>query len=138
MASRARGPQRGARRPIISAQSEWARCRPWIVAALAHSPGLETIEDVERLIGERVYQFWPGERSAAITEIVEFQRTRALMVRHAGGNMDELVSMCPSIEEFARAMGCMKIMGEGRSGWKRIFEGLGYRLAFITMEKDLT
>ena len=87
-----------------AAQSEWARCRHWIVAALAHSPGLETIEDVERLVGERVYQFWAGKRSAVITEIVEFQRTRGLMVRHAGGNMDELVSMCPSIEEFARAL----------------------------------
>jgi hypothetical protein len=120
------------------AQGEWARCRPWIVAALLRSPQLETIGDVERLIGQGRYQFWPGRRSAAITEIVEFQRAKALVVRHAGGDLEELTNnMEPAFCAFARAHGCTKIMGEGREGWKRVCRRMGYALGFVVMVKDL-
>jgi hypothetical protein len=37
--------------------SEWARCRPWIQAALEKAAGLQTVENVERLIAERIYVF---------------------------------------------------------------------------------
>lgn len=108
------------------------------MAALETSPGLETIEDVERLIADCTYQLWPGPRSAAITEIVEFRRVKALMVRHAGGDMSELIEMEKSFCKFASAMGCAKIMGEGRQGWKRVCERMGYAFAFVTMTKDIT
>ncbi len=119
------------------AQSEWARCRPWLEATIEISLGFETIEDVERLIAECRYQFWPGKRSAAITEIVPFARAKVLIVRMAGGDLDELVEMERTFCAFARANGCKKIMGEGREGWKRICERLDYRFGYIMMIKDL-
>ena len=121
----------------LAPQAEWARCRPWIEGALANSPGLETIGDVERLLADCIYQFWPGMRSAAVTEIVQFKRVKVLMVRHAGGDLDELIEMEKTFCDFARAMGCTKIMGEGRQGWRRVCERMKYRFGFLTMTKDL-
>lgn len=118
--------------------TEWERCRPFIVAAIEISLGLQSIEDVERLINEGVYQFWPGRRSALITEIVQFQQAKVLLVRIGGGDLGELIEMEKSLCQYASAMGCTKIMGEGRKGWQRVCEKMGYRYGFVTMIKDLT
>ena len=89
------------------------------------------------MIADCVYQFWPGKHSAVITELVRFKRVKALIVRHAGGDMAELIEMEKTFCAFARANDCTKIMGEGREGWKRICERMGYRFAMVMMEKDL-
>lgn len=122
----------------MSATAEWTRCRPWLEATLATGLGFETIEDVERLIRDCVYQFWPGKRAAAITQIVPFPRTKVLIVRMAGGDLDELIEMEKEFCKFARANGCSKIMGEGRKGWGRVCERMGYRFGYLMMAKDLT
>src|SRR5205085_9327673 len=93
------------------AQGEWRRCRSWIEAALACTPGLEKIEDVEAKIAAGAYQFWPGKRAACITEIAGFARAKALIVIHGGGDLAELVDeMEPALADFARAAGCDLIM----------------------------
>jgi hypothetical protein len=123
----------------LSAQDEWRRCRGWIEAALARSPGFETIEDVEGLIGEGKYQFWPGRHSAAITEIAQFAAKKVLIVQHGGGDLGELIDeMEPAFCAFAHAAGCEAIMGFGRLGWKRVTEKRGYRFGWIAMVKQLT
>jgi hypothetical protein len=120
------------------ARKEWARCRHWIEAALRRSPGFETIEDVERLVAERHYQFWPGRDCAAITEIARFARKKVLIVVHGGGSLEELLDeMEPSLCAFAQAAGCDAIMGTGRKGWERVTEKRGYRFGWTTMVKDL-
>lgn len=122
----------------MSATAEWARCRPWIKAALDKGLGFETIEDVERLIRDCVYQFWPGKRAAAITQIVPYARAKVLIVRTGGGDLAELIEMEKEFCRFARANGCSKIMGEGREGWQRVCEKMNYRLGYVCMVKDLT
>lgn len=117
--------------------SEWARCRPWIKAAIDKGLGLETIEDVERFIANCRYQFWPGASSAAITEIVQFPRAKVLIVRMGGGDLNELVEIEKTLCRFARANGCTTIMGEGREGWQRVCEKMGYRFASVCMLKDI-
>lgn len=120
------------------AQEEWRRCRPWIEAALAHSPGFEAIEDVERFVAEGKYQFWPGTRSAAITEIAQFAAKRVLIVQHGGGDLSELIDeMEPAFCDFARVAGCDAIMGFGRMGWRRVTEKRGYRFGWVAMVKSL-
>jgi hypothetical protein len=120
------------------AQAQWARCRHWIEAALAHSPGFESLEDVERLIAESRYVFWPGQRSAAITEIAQFARMKVLVVQHAGGDLSELIDeMEPALCAYARLAGCDAIMGFGRMGWKRVTEKHGYRFGWVAMVKNI-
>jgi hypothetical protein len=120
------------------AAREWARCRPFIEAALARSPGFETIEDVERLVAEGKYQFGPGGRAAAITEIGQYAQKKVLTVVHGGGDLAELIDdMEPAMCAFARAHGCDLIMGTGRKGWERVCERRGYRFGWLVMVKDL-
>jgi hypothetical protein len=100
---------------------------------------METIEDVERLVASGSYQFWAGRDSAAITEMFSSPQRKVLVVKHGGGNLDELWNeMEPQMCAFAAAHGCTSIMGEGRMGWKRVTEKRGYRLAWISMIKDLS
>ena len=121
----------------MSAAGEWARCRHWIQDALDKGLGFETIEDIEGFIASGRYQFWPGKRSAAITEILSFPRTKALIVRMGGGDMEELIEMEKTLCVFARANGCTIIMGEGREGWERVCKSIGYRYGYVAMAKDL-
>lgn len=117
---------------------EWERCRSWIVAALENSPGYETIEDVERKIAAKVYQFWPGWKCAAATCIYTYDKRKVLAVVHGGGDLEELLyDIEPKMCQFARLEGCDGISGEGRLGWKPVCEKHGYRLSHITMIKDL-
>jgi len=117
---------------------EWARCRGWIEAAVETGPGVETIDDVERLIGEGHYQFFPAPRSAAVTEIAQFARRKILIVVHGGGDLEELLDVLePRMCAFARAEDCDAIMGTGRRGWERVTGKRGYRFAWINMIKDL-
>lgn len=122
----------------IVADPDWRRCRPMIEAALAHSPGYETIEDVERLIDDGTYLFWAAEQSAVVTEVSQYQRRRVLTVMHGGGDLAELLDYVePALCVYARSIGCDAISGIGRRGWDRECKKRGYRLAHITMIKDL-
>ena len=121
-----------------AAADEWARCKPWIEAALAHSPGLETIADVERAIERGSYQVWFGRNCCAVTEIAHYARARALVVVHGGGDMDELLhELEPAMCAFAKNEGCTLIMGTGRKGWERVTRDRGYRFGYLTMVKRL-
>lgn len=123
----------------MTPQENWARCRPWIEAALVTSPGLETIEDVERLVADGSYQVWFGRNCAAITEIASYPSRKVMTVIHGGGDLTELLDeLEPSMCAFARMQGCDAIMGTGRKGWERVTEKRGYRFAWIVMTKDLS
>lgn len=116
----------------------WAECRPLIEAALKTSPGLETIEDVERMIAEGKYFPFSGQHSCAVAEIARFSQHKAFNIVHGGGELSELLDVLePKMCEFARAAGCTLMMGMGRKGWERAADKRGYRFAFITMAKEL-
>ena len=116
----------------------WARCRHWIEAALGKSDGFETIEDVQKMITTGQYQFWPGKKSAAISEVANFARRKALIVVHAGGDLKEILTdLEPQMCAFAKSVGCNTIMGNGRKGWERASAPAGYRFAWLVMMKEL-
>lgn len=117
---------------------EWARCRPWIEAALATSPGLETIEDVEQRIDSGECQVWFGRTSCLVTTIETHPNGKVLNVLYGGGNLSEMMDdMEPNLCAFARDIGCNAIMGLGRRGWDRICSKHGYQFAWVAMIKRL-
>lgn len=122
----------------MTTEEEWQRCRPWIEAALAESPGLETIEEVERLIACGRYIFWPHQDCAVITRVDQFEWARVLMAVHGGGKlgalMDELI---PEMEKWAKVNDFDYFGGEGRLGWIPTLKKMGYKVAFVTMLKPL-
>ena len=117
----------------------WARCRPFIAAALERGTGGHAISDVEAGIEAGVYHFWPGARCAVVTEIWSLPRARILNLWLLGGDLKELLALRPRIEDWARAQGCARVLGGGpRRGWARVLAPLGYRPEWIIYCKDLS
>lgn len=116
----------------------WARCRPYLEAALEKAGGTHGIEDVARLIERGAAHFWPGSRCAAVTEFYDSPRMRALNIWLLGGNLRELLAFEPVIEAWARGQGCARMLGGGpRAGWARALAPLGYRPGWTIYCKDL-
>lgn len=122
----------------MTPQENWARCRPWVEAAIATSAGFETVEDVENLVAKGSYQVFFGDNCVAITEICDYLQRKVLVVQHGGGDLDELLDVLePRMAGWAQEQDCDAIMGLGRRGWERVTEKRGYRLAYVAMIKDL-
>jgi GNAT superfamily N-acetyltransferase len=124
-----------------SPSEAWARCLPYIQAALAHSGGTHTIEDVVDGIEDGRFRFWPGGRSAAVTQTWDEPRLRTLNIWLAGGDLRELRAMGVAIEEWARSHGYGRVVAGGLShkrGWLRVAAALGFESRWTTYAKDLT
>ena len=115
--------------------SEWARCAPWLEAALAEADGSHSLEDVKAAVLAGEADFWPGKRAAMVTEIITFPRRRVLNFWLAGGDLAELRDeLRPRVEELARKHGCQAAHVAGRQGWAR---ALGYRPIYYVCAKEL-
>jgi hypothetical protein len=109
---------------------EWKRCRHWIEDALARTD-THTIEDVEIGLARGVYVFWPASKSAAITEIHEFPRAKHMHLFLAGGELEELKSMVPMWQSWARFNRCSKLTLAGRRGWERALKDQGWKADLV-------
>jgi hypothetical protein len=122
---------------MSNARAEWARCRHWIEAAIEHSSGLLSIEDVERSIEAGNMQFWPGKACAAVTEVAVYPQSKHLMIVLAGGNMEEIISMIPSFKWFGAAHGCTKLVEAGRPGWERVLRSRGWKRECVVLSTPI-
>ncbi len=128
-----RAPSRG----CLDFPTEWARCAPWIEKALAYAEGTHDLEDVRQAIETGQAQFWPGERSAVVTEINRFPKLTSLHFWLCGGDLSELINdMRPAIEAFGREVGCTRFTTAGREGWQRVMARHGYRPQWHVCMKD--
>jgi hypothetical protein len=108
--------------------------RHHIEAALEYSGGTHVYEDVEAAILSGRMQLWPGSKSMAVTEIVEYPRKRVLNCFLAAGDMDEIVDMISSAAAWGRAQGCESLTLSGRKGWERVLSPHGFKPVMLTME----
>lgn len=111
---------------------EWKRCAPWLERAL---DGTYAIQDVWTDVWAGRAQFWPLERSAAVTRIHDYPQASVLRIWLAGGEMDDLLANMWRLEEFARETGCKAIELEGRKGWERVMPD--FRLVSVTLRRDI-
>ncbi len=122
-----------------AAVAAWARCRPYIQAALDRAGGTHDIDDVAALIAQGRAHFWPGRRCAVVTEFYDYPRLKACNYWLLGGEMKELLRLRPAIEAWARVQGCTRMLGGGpRHGWTRVLATLGYRPGWIIYVKELS
>ena len=119
--------------------AEWARCAPWIEAALERAGNTHAIEDIRGLVLAQDAQFWPGERSAIVTEILIYPKARLLHLWLAGGDLIELTEgLLPRIEAWGREVEhCARSTLMGRAGWERTLAPLGYAPAARLLTKEL-
>tara|TARA_R110000796_G_scaffold69839_1_gene159018 strand:- start:4330 stop:4722 length:393 start_codon:yes stop_codon:yes gene_type:complete len=106
-------------------KEKWIFAKPLIKAALKHTD-CYNLKDVEEGIKNGVFHLWVGEKSAMITEIIEYPQLRAINLLFCGGDYKELQSMLPSIEQFGKHFGCKRLYGGGRKGWLRKLKPLGF------------
>lgn len=95
-------------------ERNWKRALPYIEAALVHAHGSHTPDDILAGISAGKLQLWIGERCAAVSEIQNYPRKRALNMFLAGGDLEELKSLTPGIEAFARAQACSSVQATAR------------------------
>lgn len=124
--------------PIPPWMIEFARCEPWIRAALEYDGDTHTVEDVLLEVATGECQFWPGRTSAIITEVRKYPRKTVLHYWLAGGDLHELEEMSAQIETWAREQGCTRITLAGRRGWARTFlRDRGYEPQSAILAKEL-
>ncbi len=89
----------------------------------------------ERIASGKAF-LWPGKESAIITEF--YVTPTGLKSHHtwlAGGKLEEIVAMMPTIEDWGRKNGCHRQTGSGRAGWLKVFDG--YHAIGVRKEKSL-
>jgi len=111
--------------------------RAYIEAALEYSGGTHDFDDVKRGIIEGRMQLWPGTRSAAVTEVVKYDKKTVLHIFLAGGDMDELIDMIDSAAEWGRTQGCTSLTMAGRKGWERVLSSHGFKPVMIVLERAI-
>lgn len=121
--------------PPVQTPAHFDRLRPLLEDAL--KGGFYTMDDVIVALVENRVQFWPGKNCAVITEIQTYPSDKVVQVWVAGGDLEEIVSMAPGLEAWARINGCTAVLIEGRQGWGRVMKDHGYEPFSYTARKAL-
>jgi hypothetical protein len=118
---------------------EFARLAPTLQAALEYAEGTYDLDDVVNGVIEGTFQFWPGERSALVTEVVIYPKKRVLNFFLAAGEGPEVRALREKAERWAKEeQGCTSATLMGRRGWARSFlREEGYRPKLVYMSKEL-
>ncbi|WP_372785017.1 hypothetical protein [Phenylobacterium sp.] len=122
----------------MSLDTDWARCAPWLDAALAHAGRTHSLEDVKAAVDRGEARFWPGAASALVAAVEQDPAERRLLIWLAGGARDELEDgLLPLAEAWGRESGCRRALVIGRDGWARTLRTKGYAPLARIIAKDL-
>jgi hypothetical protein len=122
----------------VTFEDEWARCEPWISAALEHAGRTHTLDDVRETIARGDGQLWAGADCALVTTIETSPTRKTLLLWLAGGDISELINEWRAeAESWGREMGCTMSMVIGRRGWVKALQPHGYAPQACILTKDL-
>lgn len=107
---------------VATLVSEFDRCAPWLEAAIVRGGAAQSLEDVFYGVTTGAMQFWPGHRSAMVTELHHHPNgSIECFVLLGGGDIAELEVMLRDVERFAAANSATVVSVLGRRGWERTF-----------------
>lgn len=99
----------------------WEKAKPYFEKAIEEVKGTHSIDDVCLMVGNGQMKLWVWDKSAALTEFVNFPRMKVMSCFLVGGDLEELrAKEVEHLIPFAKANGCSRIMGAGRPGWERV------------------
>lgn len=122
---------------MIPIYEQFQARRKYIEDALEYAKGTHTLADIWDGVVRGDLMFWPGDKSAIITEIQIYPQRKVMHIFLAGGELSELLEMEKSVEAFAHSIGCNSISISGRRGWVRIFKEQGWDEVCTTLAKEL-
>ena len=122
---------------MIPVYEQFHARRKYIEDALEYTKGTHTLDDIWNGVVRGDFQFWPGDKSAVITEIQIYPQTKVMHIFLAGGDLEELLEMEKSVRAYAQTIGCNSMSISGRRGWVRIFERDGWEEICTTIAKEL-
>jgi len=104
--------------------AEFDRCWPWLEASLNEFGATHDKAHIWEAIRRDDAVLWPGANAVILTNTIIYPiGIKCCSVWLQGGNLDELKTMYPTIEKYARAQGCDWLIGWGRDGWVKAMPG---------------
>lgn len=77
-------------------------------------------------------------KAACLTEVMQFPNAKEFrIIMMVGADRELWTHFLSRLEEYARDIGCDKIIGIARPGWERIIDKMGYEKTHVYLEKDL-
>ncbi len=102
-----------------NSNSDFLRCWPWLEASLAKFGTTHTKEQVRQTVERGQAVLWPGDRSVILTNVINHPiGLRSCNVWLQGGELEELKTMHPAVELWARNHHCDQMIAWGRDGWQ--------------------
>lgn len=116
----------------------WQILEPYIEINLRYGVHTETKRGVYDLLLSGHSQLWLNKDSFVITVIQTINVGKALVVGFAYGNKHHCIEMVDGkIKEWAKTMGCKKIIINGRLGWKRFLKKNKFKPKAIILVKEI-
>jgi len=105
-------------------RDDFERCWPWLDASQASFGRTHTKEQIYERIRDGRALLWTGDDAVILTEFITHPiGLRSCNVWLQGGDLDELKTMHPPVERWARGDGCDRMIAWGRDGWVRVLDG---------------
>lgn len=120
----------------------WGQLFPWIEDFCLYSQGSFDPPFILETIRSGFMQPWVVKKDEKIiavwlTEIRKTAVKEFVMIVATGQEMKEWADFLPSLEKYAIANGCKKMVGVARPGWEKILKPSGYKKTHVQMEKFL-
>jgi hypothetical protein len=106
-------------------------------------PCLIAVRDVPPLILSDRAQMWvandqSGFFCSALTEIMQYPRARVCRILWLGGTrLADCIFLAESLEHWAKNQGARYMAADGREGWARVANKIGYKQTHSSIMKDL-
>lgn len=110
---------------LVEWKAEFERCWPWLWGSLCrYGCPTHTKEQVwQRLVTGKAFM-WPGKGCVVVGEVVQHPIGYcSFNYWLQGGDIKELKTFHPQIEDWAKQAGCAQVTGGGRDGWVRAMDG---------------
>ena len=105
-------------------RDEFERCWPWLEASLNKFGATHNKLQVWDTIRTGRAVLWPNADAVILTNVINHPiGTRSCNVWLQGGDLAELKTMHPAVEQWAREHHCDQMIAWGRDGWVRALDG---------------
>ncbi len=126
---------------------DWARLtlnhmwafRPGIEEALRYANGTHTFDDVCYMVfqGQFAWFVSDSDKSLVLTEIQTFPRKTVVHGFLVCGELDDLTKLIKEVMDYYTAKGYKHATMNGRPGWRKVMEQLGWKSANAVFSYDV-